>query len=58
MPCTKIQNGFICHANVEIIGKYLVEFPATGCPIALKKDGSPYLRIPGGRDKFYKMMEK
>lgn len=54
MPCMRISNGFMCSNKVQQIGGYTVEFPGIGSPVALKKNGEIYERIPGGIDRFYK----
>ncbi len=56
MPCERIGNAIFCSNKTEQVGSYLVEFPAIGCPVALKPNGEIYQRIPRGRSNFYKVV--
>ena len=58
MTCNRINNGFLCSNAIVKIGQYIVELPKIGNPMALKADGSVYARVPGGRNKFYKAVER
>jgi len=58
MPCERLGNGFGCSNTIKKVDRYIVEFPPIGCPVALKADGSIYGRIPGGIDRFYRIVKQ
>ncbi|MHA1590944.1 MAG: hypothetical protein ACTSUP_00405 [Candidatus Heimdallarchaeaceae archaeon] len=54
MPCQRIDDGFVCSNKVVKCDGFIIELPPTGHPVPLKKDGTPYKRIP---KRFWKLLE-